>query len=910
SIWDPMTLEWYFDIDLAGHHRIPLQGTWALHPMVTTASNMMVLIGGGIQLPGDGNWSHAVLCRLLFSVALTLFQGNLSSPVLTTEAVVYLLPELPEALMFVAPTDYVNTYSMTLYQDSVFVGVVVQGHPGMVGMLELSELSLPLLNVSGNEWITGALEGDVFQLIGATSMFVPLPHEGTVLALYAVGGIPVEGARPPSISYVVVDESFVPAWVQVPYQPASGVLTFAVDTESSTINVSATFELIAAGASGLLGLGSSSSCSGLIGEPINYVGATTVVLTGSLSLLECTEKHLWLRPLYLCFSNNVTVLWNALDGNVRSTLLFTAISPLEPLQFPAAPVSHPSPSSSTWDKIRNFLRVHWLFVAMGGFALVTLIAFMVSFRMLRKKGGLRRGLSQIFHETSPLMASDDDSLPRGGTVGGGAAQYDPLKIATNSHSSRYTTIFFFFSQIFHETSPLMASDDDSLPRGGTVGGAAQYDPLKIATNSHSSRYTTISPLPSLEGADSDVTFLVQRKHDRAMLVMKYIPCEGDIERLLSIREFEALNILQGHPNVVQYVDMFMNYAFSLHRLGRSHDTGGMVGDVMDQTDGSLNTTSAYVPLPSNLNSEPDISTPGSLGAAATPSSSLLTPKLLPQRERGSRLSLPPIADYGGARDSVVNNRYVCLVMEYMPQGNIAAWLMKHSERQMPFSKRARRVIAIEDLPPASEQLILSVALQVSSLLRYMHYDSEVTLAHKGLKPENILVSGPVNSTGTFVPVSVSDFGFSILGHFTPPSRMHQQHQRRNSNEIDRASEGGASRSSMSQPMDTSGYLQSPKCDMWCFGCVLFSLCTFRFGDRFPYLADLITTQGDSSVYLSVQTEMRERGYSRELVSLTISLLHMDEKLRPSSDAVCKQFVRLADGSLSLSVPTVSNRQKR
>jgi serine/threonine protein kinase len=800
----------------------------------------------------NGNWSDAVLCRLLFSTAITLFQGNLSSQELTTEAVVYLLPELPAELMFVAPREYVNTYTMTLYQDSVFVGVVILGHPGLVGRLELSELSLPIVNMSGNEWMMVEMDGDAFQLAGATSMFFPLPHEGTVLALYAVGGVPVDGSRPPTISYMTVDASFVPAWVQVPYQPAAGVLSYAVDTTASTVNVSATFELIAAGASGLLALGSSSSCSGLLGDAVNYVGATTVDLAGSLSLYECTERHLWLRPLYLCFSSNVTVLWNALDGKVRSTLLFTAISPLEPLQFPPAPSLTPVPSSSTWDKIRHFLQGHWLYCAMGGFALVTMIGFIVSFRMLRRKGGLRRGLSQIFHE-APLNASDDDAQPR---------------------------------------------------------GIGTYDPLKIATNSHSSRYTTISPLPSLEGVDSDVTFLVQRKHDRAMLVMKYIPCEGDIERLLSIREFEALNILQGHPNVVQYVDMFMNYAFSLGRLGKSHDAGGMVGDVMEQTDGSLNTTSAYVPYPSNLASEPDISTPGSLGAIATPSSSLLTPKLLPQRERASRLSLPPVADYGGARDSVVNNRYVCLVMEYMPQGNIAAWLIKHSERQLPFAKRARRVISIEDLPPPSEQLILSVALQVNSLLRYMHYDSEVTLAHKGLKPENILVSGPVNSTGTFVPVSVSDFGFSILGHFTPPSRMHQQHQRRNSNEIDRASEGGASRSSMSQPMDTSGYLQSPKCDMWCFGCVLFSLCTFRFGDRFPYLAELITTQVDGSVYLSIQNEMRERGYSRELVSLTISLLHIDEKLRPSSDSVSRQFTRLTDGTLSLAVPTVSSRQRR
>lgn len=842
SVWDPSTLEWHSIAAVP-----PLTRGSLLHPMVTFTSNKVAVVGGGVLVHNFTNWTNAAVSTTVMGLAVTLRQNrdvNSSVGSLAVSVEVLMMPELPSALFsLVDVAQCANSFAMTVFEDSLYVGVVTYNNPGIVGRLELSQLESRKTN---NEWLIEILDGDNFQLLGASTMFLALPHEGTVLALFAVGGLAPAGSKAPSISYVVVDASFVPAWVVVPYNPI-GTLTSVVGSQS--VNISVTFELIAAGASGLLALGSDAACSTVIGDVANYQGTSSASLTGSFSAETCTSQNLWSRPLYLCFSNNVTVLWKWGNGNVTTTLLFSAISPLEPLLFPSLPPTTAPTSTNVWEEIRDFVENHWLYVVMGALGLVTIVAVLVSVKILRRKG-LRRGLSQIFHERSPLLPDDDD---------------------------------------------------DGYPNERHIG---RYDPLKIATNSHSSRYTTISPLTSLDGGESDVSFLVQRKNDRSMLVMKYIACEGDIERLLSIREFEALNILQGHPNVVQYVDMFMNYAFSLHRLGRSHDTRGMVGDVVEPTDLSLNTTQAYVPLPSVLTSEPDVSTPGSLPAPVTPSSSLLSPKI--QSQRVSRLSLPP-AEPTSARDSVVNNRYVCLVMEYMPQGNIATWLMKQSEQQLPFSKRARRsVVPPQDLPPASEQLILSIALQVNGLLKYMHYDSEVTLAHKGLKPENILVSGPVNTTGTFVPIAVADFGFSVLGNFTPPSRMAQR--RRDSNDLDRGSDGG-SRSSMSQPMDTSGYLQSPKCDMWCFGCVLFSLCTFRFGERFPYLADLISTRSDGGVYVSIQNEMKSRGYSRELVSLTISLLHLDEKLRPSSESVSRLFARLPDGTLSLSVPSVKNRRE-
>lgn len=66
-----------------------------------------------------------------------------------------------------------------------------------------------------------------------------------------------------------------------------------------------------------------------------------------------------------------------------------------------------------------------------------------------------------------------------------------------------------------------------------------------------------------DGAFSSV-YLVHRKSDGRAFALKHIICRSDKERLAAVRECETINALQGHPNIITLVDMFMNYDFQQH----------------------------------------------------------------------------------------------------------------------------------------------------------------------------------------------------------------------------------------------------------------------------------------------------------------------------------------------------------
>lgn len=843
SFFDPATLELHKDVVLLpvdGLVHAPGTTSAVVDAAVTQASDGTLCVAGGVvRVMNASSGSEVLSTPNHVALAITLrinrsSTSNESCRYNISTGAVFRLPPLPTGLLPNATALISFASAMFVFEDSLYYAALQTGYEGTVGMLSLSHFMSE--DVGSSVWSVMSLGGSAFDRQAATLIFIPLQREGCVLGLFAVGGTPTSESSVPSVSYMTIQSSLIPSLLMVPYDPQ---LCISVCVENaSLVSVAVSYELIGAGATGLLGLGTSASCVALVSPLVPYDGSIHVAMRWTIGI-ESAVQSLSSRHLYLCFSDNETVMWGSSEEPSES-ILFTAINPLEPLLFPlvSTPTDTPTPTPSSTapqNGVLRFFQHNWYYVAIGVLAGLSVVAVGVSVRLLRRNG-LRRTLSMMVSERSPLL--DSSGQPK-----------------------------------LHENS------------------------IKVSTNSHSSRYVTLFALSTLDGESSDVTFAVQRRRDQALLVMKYIVCEGDVERLMSMQEFEALNLLQGHPNVVQYIDMFMNYAFSHTRLGRSHDTRHMLHDAALPTDSSLNTTTYRTPQQSGLD------TGDSLGGSPSRTASLLSPKmssprpsaLLPPME-----NLPPAASRQG--DATTNNhRYVCLVMEYMPQGNIGQWLLRQAEQRLPMRVRSRKT-AVDDLPPASEPLILSVALQVNSLLKFMHFDSEFPLAHKGLKPENVLVSGPCNQNGTFVPVAVSDFGFSVLGNFTPPSRMAAQHRRRDSNEMDAASDN-ASRSSMSQPMDTSGFLQSPKCDMWCFGCLLFALCTYRFGRRFPYMAELVAAKPEK-LYQDIQAEMRSRGYSRELTSLTISLLHWDDKLRPSSESVARMFVRSSEGVLSLAVPTV------
>jgi serine/threonine protein kinase len=88
--------------------------------------------------------------------------------------------------------------------------------------------------------------------------------------------------------------------------------------------------------------------------------------------------------------------------------------------------------------------------------------------------------------------------------------------------------------------------------------AATQKDLVVLHTTHDSRYRLLQRIGM--GAFSSV-YLVQHKVNGQRYALKYIMCKDDRERLAALRECEVIHCLQGHPQVIRIVDMFMNYQF-------------------------------------------------------------------------------------------------------------------------------------------------------------------------------------------------------------------------------------------------------------------------------------------------------------------------------------------------------------
>eukprot|EP00759_Apiculatamorpha_spiralis_P029361 PhF_6_TR31525/c0_g1_i1/m.46469/K20877/NEK8; NIMA (never in mitosis gene a)-related kinase 8 len=61
-------------------------------------------------------------------------------------------------------------------------------------------------------------------------------------------------------------------------------------------------------------------------------------------------------------------------------------------------------------------------------------------------------------------------------------------------------------------------------------------------------------------------FLVQRRMDGNMYALKYIPCSTTEQRQDAIKEFEFLKRLQGHENMIQLIDMILNWRENIDNM--------------------------------------------------------------------------------------------------------------------------------------------------------------------------------------------------------------------------------------------------------------------------------------------------------------------------------------------------------
>jgi serine/threonine protein kinase len=142
------------------------------------------------------------------------------------------------------------------------------------------------------------------------------------------------------------------------------------------------------------------------------------------------------------------------------------------------------------------------------------------------------------------------------------------------------------------------------------------------------RYKTIAKVG--EGAFSSV-YLVLRRKDGKKFAMKHMDCQTEAERQDAIKECEIMRSLQGHPNVITLVDMFMNFEFE---------------PVAERVGSTL--------------SDP------ATGRAKTPS-----------LKSHDSMAVTPLLSSNRHSSSAKRSRHLCLVMEFHQGGDLKKWVTQY-----------------------------------------------------------------------------------------------------------------------------------------------------------------------------------------------------------------------------------------
>jgi serine/threonine protein kinase len=132
-----------------------------------------------------------------------------------------------------------------------------------------------------------------------------------------------------------------------------------------------------------------------------------------------------------------------------------------------------------------------------------------------------------------------------------------------SHGSEQSLLLYILGGVAAVTTAvavLLVTRLKKVPDEGLLAGTTSSGVYGIAQQEE--RYRIISKIG--EGTFS-VVYLVHRRADGAKLALKHMECQSDLQRHEAIKECEIVRSLQGHPNVINLVDMFMNYEFDSAR---------------------------------------------------------------------------------------------------------------------------------------------------------------------------------------------------------------------------------------------------------------------------------------------------------------------------------------------------------
>jgi serine/threonine protein kinase len=177
-------------------------------------------------------------------------------------------------------------------------------------------------------------------------------------------------------------------------------------------------------------------------------------------------------------------------------------------------------------------------------------------------------------------------------------------------------------------------------------------------------------------------YLMERRHDKQEFALKFIVCHDNKDRLAALQEFEMMQSCKGHSNMIELVDMFMNWEEDDEQVKKAEQPPL-------QTSVQRNSTE--------------------LGMLNDPNLPLLQSQ----------------ADDSAALASLTHApRFVAIVTEYYPAGSLQKYIVSRTQ-------------------PLSESLIWSSIFQIANLLHFLHSRSPPVL-HQDIKPENVLIDLKLN----------------------------------------------------------------------------------------------------------------------------------------------------------------------
>ena len=393
----------------------------------------------------------------------------------------------------------------------------------------------------------------------------------------------------------------------------------------------------------------------------------------------------------------------------------------------------------------------------------------------------------------------------------------------------------------------------------------------VRNTTSDSRYKVIRRVG--EGAFSSV-YLVRRKTDNAEFAMKFMICWDDRERLEAIKECETINSLQGHPNVIQLIDMFMNYEFSHTNRDSSlseNDTSLLLSNSM---------RAVFKPQGSKLERKQTPTKESPFAAHGTVQYGGTTSGFGGRPAASSPTPQQPLSSGKDAPESSpnVHTRYLCLVMEYHVCGDLSRYVLRQSSL-LNHSGQSRSSNETEVAPAGGsvhsfphtipEYQLLSVAYQIASVLHHLH-TQRPPIVHRDLKPENVLIRGSTPPTweDPVIPIVVTDFGLAFI---------QEEHRK--------SGKGGGTRPYIS-PESWRGQTTTAS-DIWSFGCVMYALATERL--TADTVRIMFVDARSASFNQMIQSDLLACHYSQQYAEFVTSLLEVDPKKRPTAERLLKLF---------------------